>query len=233
MKMDEIKLSQPKNYSSNWLEFKEKTKMETLIPYYESIQNTGKCRALRKKILQESIDAVCTTRRLCTLRSLWPFCGEKFSNQFLLPKMGLIFPKLIMPEKRIKLFPSKTRKRYKISEINSWYTEAQLNDDELLMFLSEVKGLKKRKYEMWLTLEPDRVEQSREMFIEEDIIGQRMRKYWKTVEKNVRYFQTPKPNKQLFTIVNEALPGSYEYIKNDTEEYVHGSGTVLVFLYNC
>jgi hypothetical protein len=58
--------------------------------------------------------------RLSMLRLLWPPGMLKKSHQFMLPKMGLVFPKVIMPEKRFKLFPTESKKRYPVSEIYSW-----------------------------------------------------------------------------------------------------------------
>lgn len=227
MKKDDIIRSQPKHIQNNWIEWEETMSVDELLPYYESIQNTGTCRALRKKILQESINTIQSSRRYCLLKVFWPFGGTKLSHQYLLPRCGLIFPKLIMPEKRFKLFPSKGRKRYKISEIMSWYNEDTLQDDDLLMFLSEVKGIKQRKYEIWLTFEPDRVEESREMFLEEDVIGHEIRTYWKTVENDLKVFAPAQAKHQMFSLASDPLPGTYGFIKEDTEEYVHGSGTYM------
>ena len=240
--------------------------LKSLLSYYESKQNTQKCIELRKKILQESINLVQGSRRFGALRTFWPLGGRKASHQFMIPNMDLIYPTLIMPEKRFLLFPSKSRKRYKISEILSWNTDNDNDDtmkkndhnnnnndnnyychnddhythenkkedintnncdddnDDHLMYLSEKKNIRKRNYEFWLTLESNRIDECQRMFFEEDKLGKGMRSYWNDVEYNINLLQPPQPRKQYFALVNNPLPGTYEFIKQSTPLYYHGTG---------
>ena len=225
-----------------------------LLKYYESKQNAPKCIEIRKKILQESIDLVQGSRRFGALRTFWSFGRKKLSEQFMLPKMDLIYPSLIMPEKRFLLFPSISQKRFKISEILSWNKEFDLSkksdyidydnnnnhnnhndnnddnyegidDDDYRMFLSEKQNMKQRNYNIWLTFEDNRISECRRMFREEDIIGRRMKSYWRNVEYKITKLQSPDRGKKSFTIVNDHLPGTYEFIKMNTPLFYHGTGT--------
>ena len=245
----------------------------SLLQYYESKQNAPKCIEIRKKILQESIDLVQGSRRFGALRTFWSFGRKKLSERFMLPKMDLIYPTLIMPEKRFLLFPSISQKRYKIGEILSWNTEFDIgkksdgirvncnnhnnnnnnihdnnnhdndadtdddyqgnDDDDYCMFHAEKLNKKQRNYNLWLTFEHNRISECRRMFREEDIIGRRMKSYWRNVEYKITKLQPPDKTKKSFTIVNDYLPGTYEFIKISTPLFYHGSGTETSFFKFC
>ena len=201
-----------------------KNSVDDILPYYESIQNTGKCRAIRREVLTENISAVQDSRRYGMFRCFLPFTGIHLNEQFILPKIGLVFPPLIMPEIRYKLFPSRGRKRYKISEIYGWYNKEKLNEDDMLLMLSQTKGEKRRAYEIWLTHEQDRVNEARIMFLAEDKIGHRMALHWNTVENVINTFHAADPCKRAFSLLNYPLPGDYDFIKKETQMYTFGTG---------
>ena len=222
-----------KSEKSEIEEDKRKNSEEDILPYYESIQNTGKCRAIRREILTENIAAVQDSRRSGMLRCFWPFSGIRLNEQFILPRMGLVFPPLIMPEIRYKLFPSRGRKRYKVSEIYSWYDKEKLNEDDMMLMLSQTKGEKRRAYEIWLTHEQDRVEEARIMFLNEDITGHRIASHWNNVENIINTFHTADPSRRAFSLLNYPLPGDYDFIKKETQMYPFGSGEILTFMFMC
>ena len=226
-KIKKLKSEEPiivKSVKTDLDEIIRKNSNEDILPYYESIQNTGKCRAVRREILTENIAAVQDSRRSGMLRCLWPFTGIRLSEQFILPRMGLMFPPLIMPEIRYKLFPSRGRRRYKISEIYGWYNKEKLNEDDMLLMLSQTKGEKRRAYEIWLTQQQDRVNEARIMFLNEDIIGHRIASHWNNVENVINTFHTADPCKRAFSLLNYPLPGDYDFIKKETQMYTFGTG---------
>ena len=93
-----------------------------LIPgFFESILNTGLGRALRRNLLQETLCAVQDSRRFSMLRMLWPAATtSRLSLQFMFPRIGICFPHLVFPSRRIRLFPSRTKYAYTLREIESW-----------------------------------------------------------------------------------------------------------------
>jgi hypothetical protein len=62
LKIEDLKLEN-KHVKFDWNIWRKEAPIESLLPFYESLQNTGKGRALRKEILQESISAIQNSRR--------------------------------------------------------------------------------------------------------------------------------------------------------------------------
>ena len=93
------------------------------------------------------------------------------------------------------------------------------------MFFAEVKGVKRRAYELWLTKEAERVEEARGSMLVEDVIGSRMRTYWDARERALRVFEPAVATKEDFALATEVpLPGSYDYLTEDVPCYEYGTG---------
>ena len=100
-----------------------------------------------------------------------------------------------------------------------------MKEDDKLMFFAEVKGVKRRAYELWLTKEADRVEEARSSMLVQDVIGHRTRSYWNAREEALQLFEPAVPEKQEFALATEVpLPGTYEYLTEDVPCFEDGTG---------
>ena len=112
-----------------------------------------------------------------------------------------------------------------MSEIEGWYGTDVMKEDDRLMFNAEVKGIKRRAYEEWLTKEADRVDDARRQMLTEDVVGARMRVYWAEREYALQIFEEPAPGKRHFALATETpLPGAYDYITEEVPVFTHGTG---------
>jgi hypothetical protein len=221
----------PNTVEKNSEEFISEIPFRSILPFYESIQNTEKCRHMRMEVLQESIIALQVSRKSGKIPLNLPLNGTELNDQF----SDSITLEPEIEEKSFLLFPSRTKSRTKISEILSWCGEedSSYDNDDLLLLKAELKGRKKREQELWNVFEAQRLEDTRRMFAAEDREGRRMRSYWENIENQLNTFEKAEPDKRFFSLTNGFLPGTYEYITDSTTTYTHGSGNNchVVFYY--
>ena len=124
----------------DWEAWASDTSTESLLPVYQSIQNNEIGQILRKEMLQETLNVIQDKRRFHMLKILWPPSVSKLSQQFVFPRMGIIFPKLVLPLRRFYLFPKHSKRRFSMNEILGWYTKDVMNEDDHLMYIAESRG---------------------------------------------------------------------------------------------
>ena len=195
---------------------------ESILPFYESIQNTEKCRKMRMEVLQEYITVLRNSRKSVKIPLNIPLTEIELNDQF----SDSITLEPEIEEKSFLLFPSISQKRTKMSEILSWCGDEDMfsDYDNFMLIEAELKGRIKREKELWNILEAKRLEETRRMFAAEDREGQIFRIYWENVENQLNTFEKAEPAKRFFSLSNGFLPGTYEYITDSTTAYTHGSG---------
>jgi hypothetical protein len=221
----------PNTAEKNSENFISEIPFQSILPFYESIQTTEKCRHMRMEVLQESITALQVSRKSGKIPLNLPLTGTELNDQF----SDSITLEPEIEEKSILLFPSRTKNRTKMSEILSWCGEedSSYESDDLLLLEAELKGRKKKEQELWNVFEAQRLEDTRRMFAAEDREGRRMRSYWENIENQLNTFEKAEPDKRFFSLTNGFLPGTYEYITDNSTAYTYGSGNYchVVFYY--
>jgi hypothetical protein len=204
-------------------EFVTEISFESILPFYESIQNTEKCRKMRMEVLQEYITVLRNSRKSVKIPLNTPLSEIELNDQF----SDSITLEPEIEEKSFLLFPSISQKRTKMSEILSWCGDEDIfsDYDNFMLIEAELKGRIKREKELWNILEAKRLEETRRMFAAEDREGQILRIYWENVENQLNTFEKAEPAKRFFSLSNGFLPGNYEYITDSTTAYTHGSGS--------
>jgi hypothetical protein len=99
-----------------------------------------------------------------------------------------------------------------------------MDEDDKIMRKTELKAQRHRAYLAWIALEPQRQAETRSMMVEEDIHGAIHRAYFQKVEQQLKTLPEECPWQKTFAVAAQDLPGDYDYIKNDTVDYEHGSG---------
>merc|ERR1711991_649728 len=109
----------------------------------------------RLKMLQWQFDQVLRGRQFIMTRALWPGFG-RLHKMFMFPHCPMMVPKIVIPAKRYKLWPSKSKQSYHMKDILGWYEPKKLNRDDALMQKAERIGQKKAAYLEWLMHEDER-----------------------------------------------------------------------------
>lgn len=195
--------------------------LSPLTPYL-SQSHTGM--QLRLEMLSRCLDPIMFARRFDMARLLLPPGPSRIGFQFMLPQIGLITPVLELPEKRYRLFLSRSTVGYTRKEILSWYSDDQMDEDDVLLAKAEIAGQKRRLYLEWLLKEDDRRLESQEMMLDEDRVGRVWRSYWIELEQKMEAFpMVENPTATAFAFLGD-LPGEYQYIQTETTVFEHGSG---------
>lgn len=195
-----------------------------LLELYDGGISTSQGQELRVALLKKNVGAIMSARKIEITRLLFPPGPMRVSHNYSLPRVGFITPALELPEKRYKLFPSRTKEAYTLGEILKWYSEEAMSSDDALLIQAQIDGEKKRAYQEWLLHEDDRQKESRLMMLEEDRRGLQYRQYWYAVEeKIVEMKKSPREDATDFVLVPD-MPGDYEYLVTEVRQYEHGSG---------
>ncbi len=148
--------------------------IDTMGQAYEKAINTSKGSFLRSALLSATLNSILRCRRMNTLKYFWPPAMNRVIWQFLFPRCGFVIPPYSMPSKRYQVFASRSRERYNVQEMLKWYTNQELDNEDMLMVKAEAKGVKLRAYHEWLAKEPERLAYSRmNMEIEDSSAFQR------------------------------------------------------------
>jgi len=190
-------------------ESEEKQKSHLLVSYTASMAKANGVK-IRTELIRRNIDTIMRSRRLSMLQWFSPPGAARIGNQYMFPKIGLLLPNLEMPEKRYKLFPSVSMDSYNKTEILSWYTKEELDDDDKKMIKAEALGVKLRAYLEWLSHEDERRAESRLMMLDEDRQGRISRIYWKDIDNKIQEKPVPQPKEYSYALVPEI--GNFEHI---------------------
>lgn len=203
----------------------EPVKKSDLTILYENNISSAIGIHLRFELLRRNVDAIMTSRRIGMLKLLCPPGPFRFSHQFLFSRLGAVIPRLAIPPKRYKLWPSVEKRGYTTAEILSFYNSVDLDEDDAIMAANEAKAVKLWAYLEWLALEGERQKEGRIMMLEEDRLGHVSRTYWAEVQKRLQTFDPPDETKTDFAlVVPHALPKSYDYLYEDSSSFEYGTG---------
>jgi len=202
-----------------------KDQKDDLLIAYENSLNSSVGVAIRIDLFKFYLNAIIKSRRQLMLNFLWPPGPARSGHQFLFPRLGLITPQIEMPDARIQVFPSKSNASYTHAQILGWYSAAELDEDDELMFEAEEDGRRRRAYLEWLSMENERCAEGRLMMLAEDKEGQIRRKYFDMMEIKFGAINklSANQNKKEFSLTNN-LPGHYEFIQAESNVFEDGTG---------
>ena len=196
-----------------------------LVKMYTNSINSQMMMKMRFSLLRKCIDVITLSRRLCMLKIVCPPGSARLSQIFAFPKMGVIIPLFDLPLTRYKLYPSRINDSWTKSEILSWYTQDDLDDEDRAMIRASEYAKKRAAYLEWLAHESERVDECRLSLLEEDKQSHVSREYWNNVERklNIKPFGDYGHTDFAFA-VPKSLPGEYSFINRETSRFIHGTG---------
>lgn len=200
---------------------------DTLKVFYENSLTTVAGLSIRLTLIRRYIDAIITCRRHQMMLYMMPPGPARLSHMMMFPPAGPVFPPYELPPFRFRaLFPSRNvETAYTHKEMEQWYSAKELDEDDRLMYEAEMDGRKRAVYLEWLAQEKERQKETRIHMLDEDRLGQQRRAYQELLQERLRRIDSLRPIETKSDFVLEAaLPGSYEYIKEDTIEYEYGGG---------
>merc|ERR1712065_61294 len=147
----------------------------------------------------------------------------RLHKMFMFPHCPMMVPKIVIPAKRYKLWPSKSKQSYHMKDILGWYEPKKLNRDDALMQKAERIGQKKAAYLEWLMHEDERRIEGRMKMLNEDRNSHIVRQYWQYLGSNTSDWKLHENTKKTFAF-STALPKTFDFVKENTQHYIDGSG---------
>lgn len=163
--------------------------IETMKQAYEQAMNTIAGTSVRQEMVSMTLNKVLESKRMQTLKWMWPPGLNRMGLQYLMPRAGFALPKFSLPEKRFNLFPKRINDAFNFHEIAQWFSATELDQEDIAMRKAEAKGVKLRAYHEWLAHEPERIEQSRKDMLEEDDLGWQRREIEKVLNARLAQIQ--------------------------------------------
>jgi hypothetical protein len=150
----------------------EEQQLTTMRQAYEKAIASPQGSFIRNELMNELLTKILKSRLMNVMKFLWPPQLKRIGLQYIFPRcLSFYYPKFSLPLHRFHLFPSRNNLTYNREEILTWYNSFELEEDNQILLRAEKKGVKQRAYHEWLTLEPQRMEYSRNQMGMEDSIA--------------------------------------------------------------
>ncbi|RYG70294.1 hypothetical protein EON64_00570 [archaeon] len=206
---------------------------ESLLAAYQKAINTTMGASVRSSVICRALSKVLAGRQLAVVKHLYPPAMNRLGLQYLFPSMASVLPDFQLPLRRLVLFPSRSRQSYSSADVLSWYSGAELDQDDAVMAKAESQGQKMRAYHDWLAKEEERVAESREQMCLEDAYAQSHRAHLQHLEQHLDSHMQElvrldeelngQESQKHFRLYG-SLPQEYWYIFEESFEYKYGSG---------